>query len=230
MENNNSRGLSILIADDHHFVLELLKLHVASQHIFNTIETADSKKDVLNHLEKSKYDIILLDIMFKDGNITEDLKNISLSYPDTKVILLSGINNKKTLIECYKAGIRGFILKSSHQSEVTEAIQFVLKGDKYYCKECLNILVEETIEHQEYVNYIDDNEILTGREKEILQYIVDELSVKEIADKLCISQRTAETHKRNIMEKLGTKTTLGLVKKVIMKNLLNGKNKVLVHQ
>ena len=224
MENNNYHARSILIADDHQLVVELVKLQFEYQHLFEKIDTAYSKKETFKYLQQNKYDIVLLDMLFDDGNIAVDLKNIIALYPESKIILFTGSCNKKMLIESFKSGIRGFILKTSHQSEITEAIKIVLNGDKYYCKDCLKLLVEESLEKQHYINYIDDTAVLTVREKEILKYIVDEFSVKEIADKLCISQRTVETHKRNIMEKFDTKTTLGLVKKVIMKNLLNELN------
>ncbi len=219
VSNEQFKELGILIADDHKVVANLLKAYLDDSMKFGKIYTAYSKKGIMEVIKKQKIDIILLDILLPDSNGLEVGKEILEKYPNTQLIFLTAINSRKVIVECFQIGAKRFLFKSANIEETMQAIETVSFGDKYYSRECLNMLIQEEAQTEEYTTYIQNSTDLTDREKEILKMLVEEKNIPEIADKLNLSPRTVETHKRNIMAKYGAKTTIGLVKMVLNKQL-----------
>lgn len=213
------KDINILIADDHKVVANLLKAYLDDAMKFGNIFTAYTKKGIMEVLKKQKIDIVLLDILLPDANGLDVGKEILEKYSDAQLIFLTAINSRSVILECFKVGAKGFLFKSANIEETLQAIETVSFGDKYYSRECLNILIQEEVHTEEYATYIQHSTDLTDREKEILKMLVEEKNIPEIADKLNLSPRTVETHKRNIMAKYGAKTTIGLVKMVLNKQL-----------
>jgi DNA-binding NarL/FixJ family response regulator len=214
------KNISVLIADDHRVVTNMLKLHFDHLYTFKDVQVANSKAEMLEMISSKKYDILLLDILLPDGNGIEIAENLAITHPYIKIIFFTSLCSKKILHDGFRVGGQGFIIKTAFFEELIQAINIVLDGQKYYCRDCVTALVDEDIQSNEYMDYIDHSAELTEREKEVLKLLMDEYHVPEIADKLCLSPRTVETHKKNIMAKFHQKTLVGLIKLVYTKNLI----------
>ncbi len=215
-----SKKLTALIIDDHKIVASLLKSYLLEMQIFREVYLGHTGKQVMESLSECDCDIIILDIILPDMNGLELISYIKKVKPKAKIIFFTSMISKKVISACYKLGALGFLSKSSNYDDIKVAIETVLNGERYACKECLQAMLDDTVTNFEYEHYISSLESLSEREKEILELLVNELNVPEIAKNLCLSKRTVETHKKNIMTKLGVKTSAGLIKLVVEKGLL----------
>lgn len=213
-------AINILIVDDHKLVTKLISNHFNGQEDSHKIKTANGFVDAINAVKNNNVEIALLDVMLPDGDGIDLAKELLKLDDNIKIIFLTAINSKKIILDAVKLGAVGFLSKSSQLREINEAIEFVKKGEKYFCQESLRLLVGNSVEQDKRRNHIFDSEVLTEREKEILKMIVDELTIAEISEQLSVSRRTVETHKRNLMNKLGAKSTISLVKMVYENKLL----------
>jgi len=221
METKPQKRLRALIADDHIVLLDLLKRHLESVDMFLEVATACSAQELMLLVDKKNYDIILLDIMFGDKNGIDLAKIILEKHKNAHIIFLTALVNHKVVAECFQLGALGFIHKTADLKEILKAIEAVLKNEKYVCKDSMNAIIDDSMESDEYINLINDTSLITEREKQVLHLLIEEMTVPEIANKLFISPRTVETHKKNLMIKLGAKTIIGLIKSIYQKHLIN---------
>lgn len=205
--------MKILLADDHFLVLDGLEV------LLNTFEFVEQTKSALNYmelktiLEKETFDILLLDIHFgkHDGReIIEDIKHLN---PNMKVIALTSHSDSATIKSSINAGFDGYLLKIDGREEIEKALKTVTNNEKYFSPKTQQVFFET----QTSKNKTE----LTDREKEILQLIVQEKTTKEIAEHLCLSEKTIETHRGNIMLKLEVKNIAGMVRKAIIQGLVS---------
>lgn len=210
----------VLIIEDHPIVGYLLKTYLSRTLGCKNIQVAHSKDETLLLLEQTIFDIVILDIMLEKDNGFEIARTIASGFPDTKIIILTGLCHKRIVTESVRVEAKGLIFKSDDCFELIKAIEKVLAGGRYFSSKCIDVLLDSSIESNEYIDYINRNTALTKREKEILCLILEELTVTEIADCLNISPRTVETYKKNLMAKFGVKTTVGLVKLALTKKLI----------
>ena len=208
----------ILIADDHQLVRNGVRLMLENQKDFKPIISEVSNgEDALKVIEKGNVDVVLLDISMPgmDGLMTlKKIKSISKILP---VLMLTMHNEENVIKQALKIGASGYILKNSGINELVKAVLTIVEGEDYYSNEVSQILLKGTIKKTKK-SLEERNEILSQREKQILGMIVRELTSKEIGDELCLSSRTVEGHRINIMEKLNIKSTIGLVKYAIQNN------------
>jgi DNA-binding NarL/FixJ family response regulator len=151
-------------------------------------------------------------------NGIETAKEICLKYPDTKTIVLSMHNEKAFIQKMYLNGVQGYLLKTCSKTELLNAIHIVHKGGKYFSNETTLALLENDLSKK--ANKIIEEQ-LSKREKEILILIAKEQNNSSIAEQLHISIHTVNTHRRNLLLKLGVKNTAGLVAYAFQKNLLD---------
>ena len=213
---------NLMIVDDHRMVSNLFSIYLnQKESSVKLIGTAANCKQAREITRKNKIDVCLLDIMLPGMSGFEFAKELLYVNRFVKIIFLTALNSKKVINKAIELGASGFLTKSSELHEIHDAIVKVQKGDRYFCKDALQKLLGSHLEKRERENYIDGNGTLTKREKEALKLIVDENKITEIADKLHISPRTVQTHKKNIMRKLKVNTTVALVKTVYEKKLLD---------
>jgi len=197
--------INILIADDHPVLRMGLKAMFESDSKINVIGEA---KNGLELLDRAKYlnpQIILLDYFFGDENgarLTQELKQTN---PRIKVLAYSHSSEPIIIQKTLKAGAAGFVSKSEPLSLLVEGIYMVMAGKQYFSPSIQKII------HKLQASTDHKIQELTQREFEIMEYVAKEYSNKEIGAKLFISPRTVETHKRNIMQKLKLKNSIGLV-------------------
>jgi len=209
-------SIKVIIADDHTLVREGIKSLLSDVEGIEVIaETGDGEETLLK-TSTFKPDILILDISMPKVfgiRFCEKIKEIS---PETKIIILSMHFSKEYVREAFKYGAKGYILKDSTFTELEFAIKSVYEGNMYISPNISQILVED------YLDLLENPlEILTERQKEILKLIAEGYSIKEIANRLNLSVKTVETHKSQIMDKLGIYDIPGLVKYAIKHGLID---------
>lgn len=206
---------SLLLIDDHSLFLDGLQLMLGSNKKLEIIGVAHHGKEALEFLEKNnKIDLVLMDINMPVMNGYETCIQLAKHYPQIKVIALSMYIEHTNIKKMLQAGVHGYVYKNADAETLLSAIDTVMKEDYYVEEEAQHIL-------KDYLNKKKDkskgyykfkNFELTKREKEIVKLIIDGLTNQEIADTLFISIRTVDTHRKNVLSKLGLKNTATLVK------------------
>lgn len=205
--------IKIIIVDDHQIVIDGISAMLIGVEGIKLIASFNKGFDVLNEISKNKPDILIMDIKLPDISGIDLTKQILEKYSDIKVIILSAQDDEESILNSIKAGVKGFLNKNTSKDEFLKAIRFVNDGFEYFSESISKIV------YKSFVNQVKSNENkqneeakLSEREIEILILLCDGLSFKDIADKLFISVRTVETHKKNFMEKLNLKSTADLIK------------------
>ena len=211
--------IRVMIADDHKIFRDGIKSILEKEKDMEVVEEAASGSEVIEKVGQSAIDVIVLDIDMGKPNGIELAEIISKEYPDVKILILSMMGLHDFIIQALEKGAIGFILKNAGKDEMLTAIRSVAKGDSYFSREVSTILIEHLNKPRAAKKRIADIP-LSARELEVLTLIVQENSNPEIAEKLFISIRTVDTHRRNLLEKLGVKNTAGLVKYALQKGLI----------
>ncbi len=209
-----------MIADDHKIFRDGVRSILEKEKDIEVIEEAANGDEVLEKLFKVKIDVLVLDIDIGKPNGIEITEIIRKDFPEIKILILSMMSLHDFIIQALEKGATGFILKNAGKDEVLTAIRSVAKGDSYFSREVSSILIEHLNKPRSSKRRIADIP-LSSREIEVLNLITQEYSNPEIAEKLYISIRTVDTHRRNLLEKLGVKNTAGLVKYAIQKGLID---------
>jgi len=160
---------------------------------------------------------VITDISMPGMSGTELTKKIKQDFPNVKVLVLSMFKEKSIINEIVKAEAEGYILKNTGREELVSAIEKIVDNGTYYSHEVLSQLILKNSKVQKKSEF---NTSLTERELEIIRLIAEELTTAEIADKLCISPRTVDTHRKNILEKTNSKTIVGLMKFIFENGIL----------
>lgn len=211
--------IRVMIADDHKIFRDGIKSILEKEKDMELVEEAARGSEVIEKVGKTDIDVIVLDIDIGKPNGIEIAEIISREFPDVKILILSMMGLHDFIIQALEKGAIGFILKNAGKDEMLTAIRSVAKGDSYFSREVSSVLIEHLNKPRASKKRIADIP-LSARELEVLKLIVDENSNPEIAEKLFISIRTVDTHRRNLLEKLGVKNTAGLVKYAIQKGLV----------
>jgi two-component system, NarL family, response regulator NreC len=211
--------IRVFITDDHEMYLEGLALLLGKQEDIQVIGTAATGKDLMAQLPGLEADILLLDVYLPDMAEEELLQHVRSLRPDLKIIYLTLLRGTRHIHKLTKYNIQGYVLKNAALEELLTALREVLAGGNYFSKD---IHIGDSKEDFRSTIMIDDkqiNEILSRRELEVLKLICREYSNAEIAEKLFLSVSTVETHRKNLIAKLGVNNTVGLVKFAIKNKL-----------
>jgi len=204
-----NKKTSIIIFDDHNLVAEMWSELINSDDRFAVVAICnDTSEKSLEIVKTKRPDVVILDINILPLSGIDATKIIKKHSPGTKVIGVSMHNQPSFAKRMLKNGALGYVTKSSQKTEMFEAIQTVVSGKIYVCKEIQENLAKQVFEDDE----TPDISKLSEREVEILKYIKDGLASKEIAEKLFLSTRTVEVHRSNILKKLNLKNTASLLK------------------
>lgn len=217
------KQINILLVEDHKLVSKLISEYFEKNYEMIKFSCANGYNEAIAIIESEKVDVAILDVMLTDGDgleLAQEILNIDKSI---KIIFLTALNSKKVVLDAVKIGATGFLSKTAHLSEINNSIEFALKGEKYFCQETIKTLVSNGtsngVESHNQNALIAQNQsahdvldVLTERESEIVEFLVNEYTIAEISDELSLSKRTIETHKKNILNKLGVKSTISLIK------------------
>lgn len=208
--------IQIAITDDHTIVIEGIKTMLKSNKEIEVLQSFENLKDTFENLN-SAVKVLLLDINLPDGNGINACKELLEKHPDLKIIALTNFEETVFIKQIIKNGAMGYLLKNTDKKELTEAIKSVIEGKRYLPKKISDILLNDSIGIQNSNYFIPK---LTVREKEILNLIIQEFTTEEIAAKLFVSTKTVESHRSNLIQKLGVKNSAGLVRVAFEKGLV----------
>lgn len=217
--------IKLILLDDHPVFVQGVKALFSRDEEISVEETFTSGIDLFKHLAKGDLpDVILLDIDMGKVSGVEVAKNVLQLYSSIKVIMFSTYFSNELISELLETGISGYLLKSTGFGELKSSIKKVANG-KFCCSgEIMEVILEG---YKNQVTNLDaheeetkDSGPLSEREVELLQLIADELTMKEIAEKVFLSEHTVKTHRKNLMAKLDVKNTAGLIKKAFILGLI----------
>jgi two-component system response regulator NreC len=197
-----SQKVRIVIAEDHTILREGLRSLLSSNPNFEIVGEAEDGREAIRCAEKFKPDLILTDLSMPRMNGMEAIKEIKRESPATKVLVLTVHKAEEYILATFRAGADGYILKDSTHSELVMAVKKVLSGTHYISPEISEKVIVGYLEGKKSLKSRTSWETLTQREREILKLIAEGYKNKEIADDLCISVKTVEKHRANLMEKL----------------------------
>src|SRR5882757_3650712 len=209
----------VFITDDHEIYLEGLALLLGKQDGIEVIGTATTGKELLGQVQQLQADVLLLDVYLPDMGEEELLQQIRAARPDLRIIYLTLLRGTRYIHKLSKYNIQGYVLKNASLDELMQALKAVNEGGTFFSKD---IHIGDRDEDFRNTITIEDkqiDEILSRRELEVLRLICKEYSNAEIAEKLFLSVSTVETHRKNLIAKLGVNNTVGLVKFALRNNL-----------
>jgi DNA-binding NarL/FixJ family response regulator len=209
-----------MLADDHQVVLEGLKALLANEPDLQVIGEANDGLSVLPLVEKLQPEVLVLDLMMPGLNGLEVTRQLHQKCPNTRVIVLSMHANEAYVVEALRNGASGYVLKQAQGKVLVEAIRTVLTG-KRYLSEPLSEEQLSRFEQKMTGAALDPYETLSSREREVLQLAAEGLTNAEIGKKLDIGKRTVETHRANLIRKLGLKSHAELVRYAVKRGLLS---------
>ncbi len=212
-------NIRLIIADDHKIFREGVSELLQKETELQILADVGNEEELMKALSSNTTDLIMMDIDMGETNGIELTSKVKAQYPDIKILALSMHGEKNYIVKMLEAGATGYILKNAGKQEMLSAIKAVAKGDTYFSSQVSSKLLEH-ITNPKPERKKEAGIPLTSREIEVLKLIADEYSNPEIAEKLFISIRTVDTHRRNLLDKLGVKNTAGLVKYAMQHGLL----------
>jgi len=196
---------NVFIVDDHQLVVDGLRSLLDNEAGYTIVGYSNRPKEVLDRLADLDVDVLMTDINMPEMTGVELTRNVKKKFPKIKVLALSMFGERQVIKEMIDAGISGYILKNTGKQELLEALSKLSAGQNFFGEEITNELMKSFTNDEESSH-------LTNREIEIIRLIENEYSNKKIADLLFISERTVETHRKNIFRKTGTQSIVGLLK------------------
>ncbi len=211
--------IKIVVADDHHILLDGLRALLQKQKDLEIAGMYDNGLSLFDDLPKSQPHVALVDINMPGLNGLELTQKIKEFYPQLPVIALSMHDDAAHIMEMIEAGATGYLLKNVNDTELLDAIRAVSAGKMYFSQEVSDTITAYAVNKQRKQDQTEEAK-LTDRELEILKLISEEMSNAQIASTLFISERTVETHRKNMLRKTNNKTIVGLLKYAMEKKLI----------
>jgi DNA-binding NarL/FixJ family response regulator len=210
---------TIVLADDHHVVRQGLRVLLEGQPDFQLVGEAGDGLEAVQLTERLKPDVLIIDLMMPSLNGLEATRQLSQRSPHTRVVILSMHANEAYVLEALRNGAAGYVLKDSSAADLVHAVREVVAGRRYLSSPLSERAIAAYIQKASDVA-LDPYEMLTNREREVLHLAAEGYTNAEIADQLSISPRTAETHRANLMRKLGLRTHTDLIRYALRRGIL----------
>lgn len=215
------KALRILIADDHDLMRRGVKALLQSHAGWEVCGEAQTGRDAVTKAEELKPDIVILDISMPDLNGIEAARRIRKASANTEVLILSVHYSDQLIRDILEAGVRGYIVKSDSDRDLIIAVETLAKHKPFFTPRATEVILGDLSSGGKPSRLPESvRDRLTSREREIVQLLAEGKSSKEVASFLCISVKTAETHRSNIMRKLGLHTVSELVRYAIRNQII----------
>jgi two-component system response regulator NreC len=213
--------IRILLADDHTVMRTGLRLLLERQPEFAVVGEAEDGRKTLDAVEASRPDVIVMDIAMPSLNGIEATRQITSKHPEISVVILSMHADESYVLRALKAGARAYLLKDSAEADLIRAVRAVREGKSFFSPGVSKTLLEDYVRQLQQRGEEDSFDLLTGREREILQLLAEGKSNKDVANMLNLSLYTVETHRAHILQKLGLHTVPDLILYAVRKGIIS---------
>ena len=213
--------IRIVVADDHAVMRRGLRLVLEQQADFQVLGEANDGREAMSMVESLLPDVAVLDITMPNLNGIDAARQISARQPGVAIVILSMHADEGYVLRALKAGARGYLLKESPESDFIQAIRAVSAGKAFFSPAVSRMLVEDYVRQLQDKDIEDSYELLTSREREVLQLIAEGKSNKDVANMLNLSLYTVETHRSNILEKLNLHSVPELILYAVRKGVIS---------
>jgi DNA-binding NarL/FixJ family response regulator len=211
----------VLLADDHGIVRKGLRSTIESEPGFEVVAEASNGREAVRLSQQLKPDIAIMDIAMPQLNGIDAAEQIHKLSPNTRVIILSMHSDESYVIRVLAAQARGYILKDSAESDLLPALRSAMQGRPYFSPKVTQVLLEDYMRYLRQRGLQDTYDLLTAREKEVLQLLAEGNSNKEVANLLNLGVSTVDTHRTNLMQKLNLHSTAELVLYAVRKRIIS---------
>ncbi len=215
------KAIRILLADDHTVVRKGLRLLLETQAGFSVIADAADGREAVALAEKLAPDVVVMDVAMPTLNGIEAARQITARQPQTAVVFLSMHSDEAYVLKALKAGARAYLLKDSAEYDLINAIKAVSEGKAFFSPAISKMLVEDYMRQMQERAVEDSYELLTTREREVLQLLAEGKNNKEVATVLNLSLYTVETHRSNIFQKLNLHSGAELILYAVRKGVIS---------
>ena len=213
--------IRILLADDHTVVRKGLRLLLESHPGFKVIAEAANGREAVSLAETHTPDVVVLDVAMPLLNGIEAARQVSAKMPQIAIVFLSMHSDESYVLKALKSGAKAYLLKDSAEDDLINAIKAVTEGKAFFSPAISKMLVEDYMRQMREREVEDSYELLTTREREILQLFAEGKSVKEVAALLDLSLYTVETHRSNIFQKLDLHSVAELILYAVRKGVIS---------
>jgi RNA polymerase sigma factor (sigma-70 family) len=210
-----------LLADDHSILREGLRMLLDRQDEFAVVGDASNGREAVEMAEKHDPDVVIMDLAMPGLNGIEATRRIIARSPRTAVVILSMHSDESYILRSLKAGARGYLLKDSLKADLLDAVRAAVRGKSFFSPKVSQVLKEEYVNELEARGAEDTWELLTDREREILQLVAEGKTNKEIAALLNISIYTIDTHRSHILQKLNLHSAPELILYAVRKGIIS---------
>lgn len=215
------KAIRILLADDHTVMRKGLRMLLDNQPEFSVVAEASDGRQAVEQAEAIAPDVAVVDIAMPNLSGIEAAQRIHAVLPQVAIVILSMHSDEGYVLRALKAGAKGYLLKDSAEGDLIQAIKAVHQGKTFFSPEISHMLVEDYIREIRARGAEDSYDLLTPREREILQLLAERKSNKEIAQTLNLSTYTVETHRRNLQEKLNLHSLGELILYAVRKGMIS---------
>lgn len=214
-------SIKILLADDHTVMRNGLKLLLERQPNFEVVGEAADGREAVEMAADTKPDVVVMDVAMPHLNGVEAARQIAARSPQTAIAILSMHSDESYVIRSLKAGARAYLLKDSAEADLISAIHAIMEGKSFFSPAVRRILKEDYVHQLAEMGAEDSYELLTNREREVLQLVAEGKSNKEVANLLNLSLYTVETHRTHILQKLNLHSVPELILYAVRKGIIS---------
>jgi two-component system, NarL family, response regulator NreC len=213
--------VNILLVDDHAVIRAGLRLVLERHSDFHVVGEASDGREGVAEAARLRPDVVVMDLAMPNLNGMEAARQIVASSPAIAIVVLSMHSDEEYVLRALKSGARAYVLKESAEADLIAAVRAVTSGKSFFSPKVSRMLVEDYVRQLQDREIEDSYELLTGREREILQLVAEGKSNKDIANLLNLSVYTVETHRANIMEKLNLHNVPELILYAVRKGVIS---------
>jgi two-component system, NarL family, response regulator NreC len=210
----------ILIADDHGIVRQGLRLILEQRSQYEVVGEASDGREAVHLARELKPDLIIMDIAMRNLNGLDATEQILSHLPETRILILSMYAEESYLLRALNAGVRAYLLKDNAEADLFRALEVVQEGKPFFSPAIAEMLVEDYMRALKDRGLTDSYELLSPREKEVLQLLAQGQTNKEVAGVLNLSPHTVDTHRANLMQKLGLRNLADLILYAVRKKII----------
>lgn len=215
------KTVRILLADDHTVMRKGLRLLLENHPGFIVVAEAADGREAVEACDREAPEVVVLDVGMPNLNGIEAARQISARHPRTSIVFLSMHSDESYVLRALKAGARAYLLKDSAEHDLISAIRAVSEGKAFFSPAISKMLVEDYVRQMKDRDVEDSYDLLTGREREILQLLAEGKTNKEVATVLDLSVYTVETHRSNILQKLNLHSIPELILYAVRKGVIS---------